>query len=140
MSKKIAKTDYHTTMGELRDAVASFVTAREWGRYHSPKNLAMSMAIEATEIMEIFQWSDPAEGAIILADPEVRAAVADELADVLIYMLSFANQVDLDLSQAFWQKMARNESRFPVDQVLAGKLDPKVGDPDGRESGLQQDR
>ncbi len=112
----------------------SFVTARDWSQYHSPKNLAMSIAIEAAEMMEFFQWSEPAEGPAILADAAVKAAVADELADVLIYLLSFANQAELDLSQAFWKKMARNEARFPVEQVLQGKLDPKVGDPDSRES------
>ena len=136
MTEKNQATDPTTTLGELRNAVAAFVTARNWDQYHSPKNLAMSIAIEASEIMEIFQWSEPAEGPRILAAPEVRAAVADELADVLIYLMSFANQADLDLSRAFRKKMAHNERRFPVDQVLAGDLDPKVGDPDGRESDL----
>ncbi len=134
MSIENTKTDHQTTLGELREAVAKFVAARDWAQYHSPKNLAMSIAIEATEIMEIFQWSESSEGTKILADPAVRAAVADELADVLIYIMSFANQVDLELSQAFWNKMARNERRFPIDQILQGKLDPKTADPDGRES------
>lgn len=139
MDTETTKTDFQTTVGELRKAVADFVSARDWAQYHSPKNLAMSIAIEATEIMEIFQWSEPSEGAEILADPAVRAAVADELADVLIYILSFANQVDLELSQAVRKKMARNEKRFPVDQVLKGNLDPKTGDPDNRESDLNID-
>jgi dCTP diphosphatase len=78
-------TDTNTTIGELRQAVEQFVAARQWERYHTPKNLAMSIAIEAAELMEHFQWSTDEEGARLLQDPAAHAEVADELADVVLY-------------------------------------------------------
>jgi NTP pyrophosphatase (non-canonical NTP hydrolase) len=109
--------DAETTVGELKAAVGAFVDARAWEVYHTPKNLAMSIAIEAAEILEHFQWLTPAESADLVADPATHAAVADELADVMIYCLSFANQCQIDISDAVQKKLARNETRFPVDQV-----------------------
>lgn len=114
---KITGMDAETTMGQLKRAVAAFVDARDWAVYHTPKNLAMSIAIEAAEILEHFQWLTPAESASLVADPVARAAVADELADVLIYCLSFANQCQIDISEAIQNKLTRNETRFPIDQV-----------------------
>jgi len=101
--------DDQTTVGMLREAVASFVDAREWRPFHSPKNLAMSIAIEAAELMERFQW---------LTEDEAWAAaggagVAEELADVLIYCLSFSNALDLDISAAVLAKLQVNEGRYP---------------------------
>ena len=110
-----------TTLGELREAVARFVEARNWQRYHTSKNLAMSIAIEAAEIMEHFQWCTIEEGQAMMADPAARAQVADELADVFIYGLSFANQAGIDIAQAILAKLARNEQRFPVEEVLQWK-------------------
>jgi dCTP diphosphatase len=109
--------DDTTTVGELRASVDEFVTERDWYVFHTPKNLAMSIAIEAAEIMEHFQWHDAEAGAHRLSDPEVRAEVADELADVLIYCLSFANSTGIDVSQAVLAKLERNRGRFPVERV-----------------------
>lgn len=105
--------DENTTLAELKLMMVDFVAARDWENYHRPKNLSMSIAIEAAELMEHFQWLDEAEEAALLADPEQRAAMADELADVLIYILSFANAAGLDLSEIVRLKMERNETRFP---------------------------
>lgn len=110
-------SDSTTTVGTLRSAVAAFVDAREWGGYHTPKNLAMSVAIEAAEIMEHFQWYGIEEAAQRVRDPAEQAAVGDEMADVLIYLLSLANAIELDLSAAVLAKLARNEGRFPVSSV-----------------------
>ena len=108
--------DGQITIAYLREAVWQFVAARHWEGYHTPKNLAMSIAIEAVEIMEHFQWLTPEESRRYLQDPETRAAVADELADVLIYCLSLANQGGIDLSAAVQAKLARNEERFPISE------------------------
>ncbi len=116
-----ARHDAVTTVGDLRTAVDRFVAARDWYQYHTPKHLAMSIAIEAAEIMEHFQWHSAQESIDLLADAETRAEVADELADVVIYCLSFANSTGIDVSQAILAKLARNESRFPVERVR-GKL------------------
>lgn len=117
-------TDEQITLGALRLAVHQFVAERDWVRYHSPKNLAMSIAIEAAEIMEHFQWLSTEEAAERMGDAAARAEVADELADVLIYCLSFANSSGIDISQSIQQKLARNQVRFPVERVhgrLGGK-------------------
>jgi len=106
-------TDEQTTVGMLRGAVASFVDARDWHPFHSPKNLAMSIAIEAAELMERFQW---------LTNEEAWAAatgddgVAEELADVLIYCLSLSNALDLDVSSAVLAKLGANEGRYPASE------------------------
>jgi dCTP diphosphatase len=109
--------DDTTTVGALREAMRHFVAARDWQQYHTPKNLSMSIAIEAAELMEHFQWYSPDECADRLQHAGVRAAVADELADVLLYCLSLANALDIDVSTAVLAKTARNEERFPVERV-----------------------
>ena len=110
------ETDARTTVGRLREAVAAFVAARDWQPFHSPKNLSMSIAIESAEIMERFQWLTVAEAQAALADPAEQAAVAEELADVLIYCLSLSNALDLDITSAVLGKLQTNETRFPADE------------------------
>lgn len=105
--------DNNTTLAELKTLVAEFIAARQWEKYHTSKNLAMSIAIESAELMEHFQWLEPEEVQKLLADPETRAEIGDELADVLIYAISFAIQADLDISEIVQKKMSRNEIRFP---------------------------
>jgi NTP pyrophosphatase (non-canonical NTP hydrolase) len=114
--KQQTSTDTHTTVGELRQAVGAFVDARDWQPFHSAKNLSMSIAIEAAELMEHFQWLTPEETQAALQDPGERAAVADEVADVLIYCLSLSNALDLDISSAVRGKLQTNEHRYPADQ------------------------
>lgn len=105
--------DKETTVAELREAVNNFVAARDWEQFHTPKHLAMSIAIEAAEIMEHVQWLSADEARALVQDDGARAEVADELADVLIYCLSFANSAGIDVSRAIRTKLARNETRFP---------------------------
>ena len=106
--------DDQTTIAELRLVVQKFVDDRNWAKYHTPKNLSMSIAIEAAEILEHFQWRTAEESISLLEDNEAYAEIIDELADVLIYCLSFANQADIDISRAIRAKLERNEDRFPV--------------------------
>ncbi len=119
--------DSSTTVGDLRSAVESFMAERDWAGYHTPKNLAMSIAIEAAEIMEHFQWITVAEAIELASDPSAKAEIADELADVLIYCLSFANATDIDISSAIRAKLARNQHRFPIEKV-SGRLGPYSSD------------
>ncbi len=109
--------DDQTTIAELRLAVQKFVDDRNWAKYHTPKNLSMSIAIEAAEILEHFQWRTAEESISLLEDNEAYAEIIDELADVLIYCLSFANQADIDISRAIRAKLKRNEDRFPVGYI-----------------------
>jgi dCTP diphosphatase len=106
--------DRDTTVDALRRAVAGFVDARDWRPFHSPKNLSMSIAIEASELMEHFQWLTAEEAQDAVADPGVRAAVGNELADIVIYCLSLSNVLELDVSSAVLGKLQTNEHRFPV--------------------------
>jgi dCTP diphosphatase len=110
------ETDTRTTVGALRQAVAGFVDNRDWRPFHTPKNLSMSIAIEAAELMEHFQWLTTEEAQEAVADPGERAAVADELADILIYCLSLSNALDLDITSAVLTKLQANEHRYPADQ------------------------
>ncbi len=108
--------DTQTTVGSLRQAVAAFVDARDWQPFHSPKNLSMSIAIEAAELMEHFQWLTTEEARDAVQEPGERAAVADELADIVIYCLSLSNALDLDISSAVMGKLQTNEHRYPADE------------------------
>jgi len=108
--------DALTTVGSLREAVAAFVDARDWQPFHSPKNLSMSIAIEAAELMEHFQWLTTEEARAAVQDPVERVAVANELADIVIYCLSLSNALDLEVSSAVLGKLETNEHRYPADE------------------------
>ena len=123
-------TDAGTPVADLRAAVAAFVDARDWRPFHSPKNLAMSIAIEAAEILELFQWLDNEQAWVAGDDPAVRAALAEELADVVIYCLSLSNALDLDLSTAVLAKLETNEGRYPADE-FRGRYRRPERDKDG---------
>ena len=106
-------TDSRTTVAELRALVNEFVERRDWHQFHSPKNLAMSMAIETAELMEHFQWISMQQSRDVADDPQQLEAVADELADVTCYLLAMANELDLDLSTAVRRKMKKNRQKYP---------------------------
>ena len=110
--------DKNTTFYDLKQAVRKFVSDREWERYHTSKNLSMSIAIEAAELMEHFQWRSGEAGQILLDDAKIKAQISEELADILIYCLSFANQADLDISQIVLDKLEKNEFRFQLGKKL----------------------
>jgi dCTP diphosphatase len=109
-------SDNKTTVAELRQLVNTFVDQRDWHQFHSPKNLAMSMAIEAAELMEHFQWLSTDESRQMADQHEQIGQVADELADVLCYALAMANELNIDLATAIRNKMAKNEQKYPADQ------------------------
>ena len=106
-------------MGEPLDVDAvqtrlrEFAAARDWERFHNPKNLAAAAAVEASELLEVFQWLDPDEAASIGDTPEQRQRVAEEVADVLIYLLRLADIVGVDVATAVDAKINANELRFP---------------------------
>ncbi|WP_432798472.1 nucleotide pyrophosphohydrolase [Poriferisphaera sp. WC338] len=115
------KFDSNTTVGEMKNAVLDFARRRNWERYHQPKHLAMSIAIEAAEIMEHFQWLGEQESTEIMNRPEVKAEVAEEMADVLMYLMEFANASGIDLVEAYFAKLSKNERRFPEDEDWKAK-------------------
>jgi len=107
-------TDNDTTLADLRQRVTEFVAARDWEQFHVPKNLSVAIAVEAAELMEHFQWLTHEQAAAAMQDEAKRTAVADELADVLIYGLGLANALDVDVSTVVLSKLERNEQRFPA--------------------------
>ena len=109
-------TDDDTTIAELRSAVQHFVDERDWGQFHNPKDLSVSLCIEAAELLELFQWLRPEEVAAASREPEARARMASELADVLIYGLSLANALDLDVATAVVEKLAVSARKYPADR------------------------
>jgi len=102
------------TFEKLQKRMAKFVADRDWQEFHNPKNLAMSIAIEAAELMEIFQWMTVEKSKqSVFENSTIREQLKDEIADVLIYSLSLANIADLDLEEVIVSKMTKNQSRFP---------------------------
>ncbi len=104
--------DDRTSLAEVKAQVQAFTESRGWLKAHSPKNLAMSIAIESAELMEIFQWSDVQESWEVRNGNEWEHT-QEELADVLIYCISLANQLDMDLGAAIADKMEKNGRRYP---------------------------
>ena len=99
-------------LAALRDRLRAFAEARDWDQFHSPKNLAMALVAEAGELVEHFQWLTEVQSAA--PPPDKKAAIADELADVLIYLVRLADKLDVDLHAAADAKIARNEAKYPV--------------------------
>lgn len=109
-------SDESTTVRTLRDAIAQFVAERNWQPYHDPKNLAMSISIEAAELMEHFQWLRSEQLAAIRQSEADMRQIREELADILCYALSFANALDIDVADAVRDKIAKNAQKYPADQ------------------------
>ena len=108
--------DDQITVADLRAQAEAFVAERDWAQFHSPKNLSMAIAIEAAELMEHFQWLTIEESENLVAEGTTREQVIAELADVLIYGLSLANALDVDLSEAIVRKLAHTARKYPADE------------------------
>ena len=117
--------DEQTTLAELRDLVRTFVAERDWRQFHTPKNLSMSLAIEAAELMEHFQWLTPDESRSLAEDSNELAAVGEELADVLCYALAMANELDLDVATTVRDKMVKNARKYPAAEYR-GRYGPEA--------------
>ena len=102
-------------MNALRDTLRKFVAERDWDQFHSPKNLSMALSIEASELMEHFQWLTEEQSRKL--PPEKLAQVRDEMADVLVYLVRLADKLDVDLLQAAKQKIEKNALKYPADKV-----------------------
>jgi dCTP diphosphatase len=99
----------------LRDALRKFSAEREWEKFHSPKNLAIALSVEAAELLEHFQWISDADSADMA--PATRTKVGEELADVLIYLVQLADKLDVDLTKAANEKLQQNAEKYPVEKA-----------------------
>ncbi|MEI6860883.1 MAG: MazG-like family protein [Verrucomicrobiota bacterium] len=112
-----ALSDSSTTIAELKARVLAFARERDWEQFHAPKNLSMALAAEAAELMEHFLWATPEASGAVVADTAKRQKISEELADVVIYALEFANVTGLDVAAAIEAKMAANARKYPVEKA-----------------------
>jgi dCTP diphosphatase len=103
------------SVATLRDALRQFAAERDWDQYHSPKNLAIALAVEAGELLEIFQWLPDEESRS--PSTQQSARVREEMADVLLYLIRLADQLNIDLLVAAQDKLALNAERYPIDKA-----------------------
>ena len=107
-------------MNDLADQIREFADARDWHQFHSPKNLAMALAVEAAEILEHFQWLTEEQSRDL--EEEQLAKVRDELGDVLIYLVRLSDVLGVDLLKAAEDKLEKNAEKYPVDKVKGKAL------------------
>ena len=119
--------DQTTTVAELRDWMRKFVAERDWEQFHSPKNLVMGLSCEVAELMEHFLWMDNEPSRRVLDDPANREPIADELADVALYVLCLSNTLGLDLSECIAAKLVKTGKKYPVERIKGRyKPDPNT--------------
>lgn len=111
MSEERMQADLHV----LRDVVRQFVEERDWDQFHTPRNLACALSVEAAELLEPFQWLE--KGTAQELDEATRTQVRHEMADVLTYLIRLADKLDVDLYQAVLEKMELNRQKYPAEQV-----------------------
>jgi NTP pyrophosphatase (non-canonical NTP hydrolase) len=118
--------DQSNTIENLAVRLQRFAADRDWEQFHNPKNLAISVSIEAGELLELFQWLTPDQAAVYADLPSQRERLAEEMADILIYLVRLTDVVGIELLDAALRKVALNESRYPVEKVKgsAVKRDP----------------
>ena len=113
------RNDNNTSISFLRNEVKKFVQDRDWTQYHTPKNLIQAMQIEAAELSELFLFKQPDLNEI-LEDKDLIAKISNEVVDVLIYLISLCNSLDIDLVQAFEKKMEMNRIKYPIREFNNG--------------------
>ncbi|MBC2601059.1 nucleotide pyrophosphohydrolase [Puniceicoccus vermicola] len=109
--------DNETRLLEIKERVLAFARERDWEQFHSPKNLSMAIAAESGELLEHFLWMESADSRKIANDPEKIAKIREELADIVIYAIEFANMTDTDLAETIEKKMSHNAAKYPVDKA-----------------------
>jgi|SRR5581483_5180405 len=98
----------------LQEVLAEFAAERDWQQFHTPKNLAMALAGECGELLELFQWLTPEQSIQVMRDPVSAARVREELADVLAYLLRLADVLDIDPEEALAEKIEANRRKYPI--------------------------
>ena len=109
--------DSRTTVQEIKTKINSFVEKRDWDQFHSPKNLSMAIAVEASELMERFLWSTTDESLQVAKKDSDLRKIQAEVADVAIYLISLCNKMGIDLSDAIFRKIDENEKKYPASRV-----------------------
>ncbi|MHA2359986.1 MAG: nucleotide pyrophosphohydrolase [Candidatus Thorarchaeota archaeon] len=124
MMGKIAQT-----LDELIDIIRRFVRERDWEQFNKPSALAVSASIEMGELLELFQWKSDEDVGVALQDEKFKAALAGEIADVLVYLLRICDKVGIDPTETIVEKMKKNAEKYPVDE-WKGKAPSKLNRPE----------
>lgn len=106
-------------LGELQAELRHFAAERDWQPFHTPKNLATALMVEAAELAEIFQWKTPEESRLAHEDPAAKQRIGEEVADVLLYLLQVAAHCQVDVEQAVRDKLVKNALKYPAKHVIA---------------------
>jgi NTP pyrophosphatase (non-canonical NTP hydrolase) len=104
-----------TKLDQLRDALRTFTAARDWDSFHSPKNLAMALSVEAAELLEVFQWMTETDSRNL--EPTAKAAASEEIADVLLYLILLCDALEIDPVAAAERKMIANARKYPIEKA-----------------------
>ena len=110
-------TDQDTPLSRLRELVDAFIEERDWRQFHNPKDLAAAISIEGAELQELFLWKSSEEVQASLQQEAVVKSIQEELADIMIYCLSLANRLDMDVTTAVLNKVEANRRKYPIEKA-----------------------
>lgn len=102
---------------KINGAVTKFIEERDWDQFHSIKNLSMALNVEASELLEIFQWLKESESNLVIEDEALKGKVSEEIADIFIYLMRIAIKSGIDIEDAALQKIEKNAEKYPASQV-----------------------
>ena len=103
-------------IAKIRSEVSKFIEDRDWDQFHSVKNLSMALNVEASELLEIFQWKTEADSNSVASTPELKSRVEDELADIFVYLLRISDKTGINLEEAVLKKIQKNSAKYPVEK------------------------
>ena len=110
-------SDSDITIARLKDIVKKYCDERDWDQYHNPKDLAIGVITEASELLEHFRFKSDKEMQDMLKDPKKKEVISEEMADTLYFIVRLAQKYDIDLSDAFERKMRENTEKYPVEKA-----------------------
>jgi dCTP diphosphatase len=102
---------------QLKQIQQEFCRVREWEKFHSPKNLAMALSCESSELLELFQWLTEAESRKAHENADMKENIRDEMADIMLYLIRMADQLQINLHDAILNKIEKNTKKYPADKV-----------------------
>ena len=109
-------SDKKKTIQELKDLMEAFVKERDWQYFHKSKNLSMALSVEASELVELFQWLDTDQAEELMQKERFRSKAIDEIADIVLYAIAFANRNNIDISDAIEHKIEKNKKKYPINK------------------------
>lgn len=104
-------------MPRIHQEIETFIKDRDWDQFHSVKNLAMALSVECSELVEIFQWMKEDDSNVVKNNPETKAKIQDEVADILFYLIRISHKAEIDLEAAILQKIQKNAEKYPIEKA-----------------------